>query len=75
MTDQASEAAPPTPWTPAIGQVLKHRTSSQSLEITGMRNIDGLPTFWEVRLHKEYGAPKPWLIVETALVNQYELRK
>ena len=69
MTDTAA------PWTPAIGQVLKHRTISQSIEITGTMKLDGLPTFWQVHLHKEYGDPKPWMIVETALVEQYTLVK
>lgn len=52
MTVDPDEAAVPTAWTPAIGQVLKHRAISQSIEITGAMKLDGLPTFWQVHLQR-----------------------
>jgi len=70
--------APPTvlkPWTPKLDLVLRHKTIQQTIEITGSMVLEGLPTFWQVRLHGAYGDPKPWMIVETALKEQYEIRE
>lgn len=59
-------------WTPAVGQVLKHKTISQRIVLLERRDLGG-SIFWLVEEHAKYGKPGPWMIAEKHLIDQHDL--